>query len=271
LAQMPIFRIESIDDPRVAPFCDLKKSTRCGSQDYFIAEGRFVLERLIESDFQLHAVLMSDKRYAEFKDRIPPTADVYLVRHELCRSIVGFKFHSGILGCGLRSFRQSVSGQALALKRVILLCLPHTSNPDNLGSIIRNSAALGAGGLIVGPNSADPFSRRAIRVSMGNGFRLPIFQPFDLPAELERLRNELGFRIVGACLDRGSIGAGAYPWGAKSILLLGNEGFGLDRQWVELCEDKIKVEMAGGVDSLNVATSAAIFLYEYRRSSDDWI
>ena len=268
---LPI-RINSVDDPRLDRYRQLKGSRHTRRQGYFICEGRFTVQRLIESDFEIESLLISDDCSTDFRaqllraDYSGTQTRILSVNPVVGQSLVGFKFHRGIMACGVRRRICHVSlGAGNGRSNTILVCCPHTTLTDNLGSIIRNAAAFGAAGVIVGRQSVDPFARRAIRVSMGNCFRLPIYEPPDLEAELQKLKLDNGFRIVATSLAADAIDVRHFQLGRKTVLLLGSEGTGLSESWVGLADQQIQIPMADGVDSLNVATSAAIFLYEFKR------
>ncbi len=270
---LPI-RIESVEDPRLDRYRQLKGSRHTRRQDHFICEGRLTVQRLIESDFEIESLLISDNCSANFRaqllraDYSGTQTRIFSVSAVVGQSLVGFKFHRGIMACGVRRRFCHVSlDTSHRGSNTIFVCCPHTTLTDNLGSIIRNAAAFGAAGVIVGRQSVDPFSRRAIRVSMGNCFRVPIYEPMDLEAELQKLKRDDGFEIIATSLAADAIDVGHYRPGRKTVLLLGNEGTGLSESWTGLADQQIRIPMSNGVDSLNVATSAAIFLHEFNKSS----
>jgi len=138
--------------------------------------------------------------------------------------------------------------------------------PDNLGSIIRLAAAFRMAGVLVGPMSADPFSRRVVRVSMGNIFGIPVFEPPDFEAELARLVQAEGFEAVGASRSPRAEPLRAFQRAERTVLVLGNEATGLRADWEALCAREVTIEMAANVDSLNVSTAAGILMYAFSGS-----
>jgi len=135
-------------------------------------------------------------------------------------------------------------------------------DPENLGSIVRIAAGFGVGGLIVGPKCADPFSRRVQRVSMGNVYELPIATTTDVAAALHELRTTHGFESWGTVLDVDAESLGTRPRPERLALVFGSEGHGIPEDVVAACDRKVIIPMRPGVDSLNVAVAAGIFLYE---------
>jgi tRNA G18 (ribose-2'-O)-methylase SpoU len=136
--------------------------------------------------------------------------------------------------------------------------------PDNLGSIIRLSAAFGANGLIVTPQSADPYSRRCVRVSMGNIFQLPTLETQRLAEDFEFLRMQ-GYQILGCHQSSSSVDVRKYQWPQRVVMVLGNEATGIPNDIQRLCDQHVEISIAGQIDSLNVSTAAAILLYERSR------
>jgi tRNA G18 (ribose-2'-O)-methylase SpoU len=125
----------------------------------------------------------------------------------------------------------------------------------------RNAAALGADALPLSPRCADPFYRKAIRVSMGSVFHLPIVRAAtDWLAELRALKDR-GFALVGAVLDADAVPIEKYTPPEKFVLLLGAEGPGLTPGTKKLCDARVTIPMAAGADSLNVATAGALLLH----------
>ncbi len=264
---MIVESIHSLDDSRLDEFRELKRTNATRHSAYFIAEGRLVVARLLASHFSVRAVLLSDKRWSAFSPYIPEGTRVLRVSHELCSRLVGFDFHAGVMASVNRAPLRQVPAQFVAGMHCGLVCCPETSLPDNLGSIMRLAAAFETAGLLVGPGSADPFSRRAVRVSMGAVFRLPVIEPHDLVDELHRLKSAHGFAIVAMGRGTGTIALGEFvrrippQW----VLVFGNEARGLDNRWLQLADYRVEIEMSSDVDSINVAAAAAIGLYELTR------
>ena len=264
---MPVIEIVDIGDSRLDKFRDLKSARKTRRDSYFIAEGRLVVERLLESAFQVESVVVARRRLAEIAPIVPEWVDVYVVEQALCESLVGFQFHSGILCCGVRKphVRTSLPIFESDLSPILFCVFPETTLDINLGSMIRTSAAFGVNGLIVGPKSADPFSRRSLRSSMGNVFQVPVFQPIDLFEELERLKLEQGFSLIAASQGPDSISLEKFKFPIRTLLVFGNEGKGLGEEWLSLCDTTLEIPLASGVDSLNVAAAASVVLYEHFR------
>ena len=255
--------IDKIDDERLNPYRDVRKTNLTRWSPWFIAEGAWVVERLIDSQFTVDSVLVSERKIARVESFVPNNVRILVAPESMLNSLVGFGFHNGVMACGIRSpvpdFKFLLNKHSGS--QIIVAC-PATTLPDNLGSIIRISAALGASAVVVDHKCADPFSRRVLRVSMGNAFKLPIIEPHDLMQSILDLQHNHDFEIVGTVLDEDAISLKQFNRQEKMVLLMGNEGHGLTDAWIAKCNRRVTIPMRQGVDSLNVADSLAIFLYE---------
>jgi tRNA G18 (ribose-2'-O)-methylase SpoU len=268
---MQVLRVNDYEDPRLDPYRELKLSNPTRWSEGFIAEGRFVVERLLNSKLEISSVLVSEKRFPNFATRIRRGVSVLVVPHELASRLVGFDFHAGVIAHGRRpsSFfsgknSERFDGWVQSTGHCTLVACPNTTLPDNLGSIIRLSAAFGVHGLIVTPQSADPFSRRCVRVSMGNIFQLPAFETDRLLDDFDLFKKK-GFQIVGCHQSQQSVDARKYSWPNRVVMVLGNEATGIPEEIQQACDQHLEIPIASHIDSLNVSTAAAILLYEQSR------
>jgi tRNA G18 (ribose-2'-O)-methylase SpoU len=259
-----------VDDPadsRLADFRDLttadRRPDRPGGRGLVIAEGVLVVRRLLESRYPLRAVLGVGSRLAELADDLAGyPAPVYLTTAEVMTKVVGFHLNRGVLAVADRA--EPVDPAQLAAGARVLAVLEGVNDHENLGSLFRNAAALGVAGVLLGPRCADPLYRRSVRVSMGHVLRLPFAAlPADppWPANLDLLRGG-GRRIVALSPRRSARAlAEAGLAGARVALLLGAEGPGLTEAAIAAADECVRIPMAHGVDSLNVATAAALAFY----------
>jgi len=256
--------VASLDDPRIAVYRDLPDRQLDRLAGRFIAEGRLVVERLLESDYTAESVLLAERRVAGVLPLVPPDVPVYVAAQRLVERIVGFRFHSGVIACGLRRDTPSLDDVAPGwAEDVTLAVLPDIANTENLGGLLRISAAFGADAVVLGPSCCDPFYRQAVRVSMGTVFSLPLVRSKDLAADLERLREKWHVELAAAVLDGDAEPLSRARRGRRLGLLFGNEATGLAPEHVALCDRKITVPMKLGADSLNVAVAAAVFLHHF--------
>jgi tRNA G18 (ribose-2'-O)-methylase SpoU len=130
---------------------------------------------------------------------------------------------------------------------------------------LRLCAVFGVAAVLLDRRCCDPFSRRVLRVSMGNVFNLPIRECTDLPADLQRLRRDEQFQLAAAVTDRQAAPLDEVHCPKRLVLLFGNESEGLDQSLIDACDLRITVPMPGVADSLNVAVAAGIILFHLSR------
>ena len=275
---MPTVSVPTLDDPRLAPYRNLKDRELAREGDRFIAEGEHVVRRLLASDFPVESLLLSRRRADETAPLAPPDVPVYVVDDPIVHQVVGFKFHSGVMGIGRRKAGMSLHGFMTAVrsrgstelaevKRLTLVVLPDVANTENLGSLLRISAAFGADGIVLGQHCCDPFWRQSIRVSMGAVFSLPILRSGDLLADLRALREDHAFELAAAVVDPGAQPLAASHRRDRLALLFGNEAQGLSSEYIRACDRPVTIPMYLGTDSLNVAVAAAVFLYHFTKET----
>ena len=127
--------------------------------------------------------------------------------------------------------------------RLTLVVCPDVKDQENLGAILRISAAFGVQAVVLGSACADPFSRRALRVSMGASLRLPIALPADLPSEVRALRESWQLELWATVADRSAASLEDLQPPQRLAILLGSEGHGLDAQWLSLCDRQVTIPM----------------------------
>lgn len=269
------------DDPRIADYRKLKERHLSQEGNRFVAESERVVRRLLSSGLPVRSLLVTPPRLAAMADVVPPAGEgpypVYLASQSVIDAIAGFHVHRGCLAIGERPAPGSARIPAGARLVVVVEDLVDV---DNLGSVVRNAAAFGAGALLLSPRAADPFYRKAIRVSLGSVFLLPIIRLERWPEDLLALRRQkgegdgdrdgqgegTGFTLVGAVIRPGATPIAQLAPPAKTALLLGAEGPGLSPAAVAACDHLVTIPMAPGADSLNVATAGAVFLYHLTRA-----
>ncbi len=259
----PRLAIDAPDDPRIAPYLNVRDRELAAEGDRFIAEGEHLVRRLLASAIIPESILVTTRRVEEIAPLAPPSCPVYVASDAVIRGILGFKFHSGVIACAKRPANPPLESLVPADEaRCTLVVCPETHNTENLGSLIRISAALGAQGMLVGERSCDPFFRRVVRVSMGAVFTLPIVRSVDLRRDLEALRGH-GFEMLATVVgdERAERLDERTRRGPRLAVLLGSESQGLSREWVQWCDRRLTIPMHLGNDSLNVAVAAGIILW----------
>jgi len=254
---LPPIQIADPHDPRVAGYRALKERAVIEA-GRFVAESERVVRRLVASGLGIDSVLLTAPRLATLADVLVGPFPVYLAPQAVLDGVAGFHVHRGCLALGVRP-----SAPQLPREARTIVALEDLTDVDNLGAIARHAAAFGADGLLLSPRCADPFYRKAIRVSLGAVFGLPIARAAAWPDALADLRAG-GVQVVGAVLDPGATPLGRFARPPRTALLLGAEGPGLSAAARAACDHLVTIPMSPQADSLNVATAAAIFLYALR-------
>jgi tRNA G18 (ribose-2'-O)-methylase SpoU len=246
-------------DPRLDDYRDLRERRLNEEGGRFVAESEGVVRKLLASPLRVHSVLVTAPRLHALED-VLGGAEVLVGSQDLLDGVAGFHVHRGCLAIGERPRAPELPPAARAV-----VVLEDLVDVDNLGAMTRNAAALGADAILLSPRCADPFYRKAIRVSMGSVFHLPIVRATEWPGALRALRAR-GLTLVGAVLDADAIPLRSYAPPERFALLLGAEGPGLTAETKALCDARVTIPMAAGADSLNVATAGAILLHHLQRS-----
>lgn len=263
-SEMSHERIMSLDDKRLDVYRNLKTQNKIRDQRLFIAEGPTVVERVLKSSYDVHSIVISDRKYDAFHSLLPGTIPVFRLASQLADQLVGFNFHCGVMACVVRKPTPPAETWLPTEGPALIIAGDRITDPENVGALIRIASAFGANAVILGGGSADPFSRRVLRVSMGN----VLFQPV---IEVERLHDFTGQLITrhqchacAAVLSQDATALPQFRFPARTVLLLGNEYDGLSSECLSVPSAHVTIPMLNRTDSLNVATSSAVFLYQYR-------
>lgn len=256
--------IESLNDDRLASYRNLRERTLRG-ESLFVAEGRFLVERLLQSPFEVESLLVSEGCAGEFAALAGPDTPVHVAQAAVIRQIVGFDFHRGVLAAGRRGRPKTIE-ELVAVKGLhdplrLVVC-PAVTLPENLGLIFRTAAGFGVDGLVLGPECHDPLSRRCLRLSMGATLQMPFVQSENITGDLARLKSQWQVRLVATVLDDSAQSLADFCWPRRTGLLLGAEFEGLDQRSLSLCDHRLTIPMRLGTDSLNLGVAAGIFVHE---------
>jgi tRNA G18 (ribose-2'-O)-methylase SpoU len=266
LPQMPLLRIESLDDPRLEPYRHLRMRNLTQYSGRFIAESRLLVERLLRSDYLVESILV-DENQQHLLPVVPEEVEVYLMPGDLISELLGFDFHRGVLACGRRrrlfDLNRWKSEQPLhaAWTGVMMVGI---QDPENMGLIVRTCSALGIRDLFIGPNCVDPFARRVLRVSMAGLFNLQLISVPNVLLAIDELASQ-AVRCVATSLDDRSIPLESFRRQGPTLILLGNEANGLPEAVLKRVSDAVRIDMCLGTDSLNVSIAAGIVLHYVTR------
>lgn len=273
---MPAYQIVPLTDPaddRLADYLRLTdvalRSKHEPEKGLYIAESSTVLTRALAAGHRPRSVLVSPRWLPDVEDllaNLPVDGEpvpVYVGEPAVLEEITGFHVHRGALASMHRPPLPSVADTLAGARRVVVLedIVDHT----NVGAAMRACAAMGVDAVLITPSCADPLYRRAIRVSMGTVFQVPWTRLPSWPGGVEQL-HDLGFTVAALALDEDSISLDdlAADPPAKLATVFGTEGDGLKRQTIAACDATVRIPMAGGVDSLNVASAVAVATWATR-------
>jgi len=268
-SKLSFVAIKDPDDPRLAPYSSLKGKSleRYG---IFIAEGEKVIESMVESGCRIASCLTARGAITRYKSLLSIMAQrgasIYVAADELIEKIIGFRFHKGIMAVGYCPKKLKVSDALKTPKRALFLVALNTINdPQNVGLITRNAAAFGVQALIVDHATYDPYYRKAVRVSMGTIFRLPVCYEDDLGSSLMWLKKKHDTRIIAATLGMGTSDIAKVELSGNICFVFGNEDKGISRRVLSIADAKVRIPISKAIDSLNVASASAVCLYEASR------
>lgn len=257
------------DDPRAAPFRDLRAQARAPAGPRVVIEGTLAVERLLDGGLEVEAVLATRSHLEQLAPRLAGRPEVarLAATDGLLSEIAGVELHRGCMAL-LRRPVAAADDPRLdappAGPASVAVVAAGIGDPANLGAIIRCARALGAVLVVVDGRSADPYSPRAVRGAMGHVFTQPVVVAPDVTEAVRRLRGPDGARrrrVLAAALSPGATPLPDLARPAHTVLLLGNEGAGLPPRLLSLADELVSIPMADGVDSLNVAAAAAVLLY----------
>jgi tRNA G18 (ribose-2'-O)-methylase SpoU len=251
--------VTDLADPRLADYHHLRLPSRRmhleRARGIFTVEGHLSVAALLASSYRTRSILVSEAHAHRYRDADVP---VFALPSRVIEGLTGVHFHRGVLAAADRPDLPSLEELTTGARR--LLVLEGLSDHENVGALFRNAAAFGVDGVVLDPGTADPLYRRATRVSLGHVLRVPFARAEVWPDDLDRLRST-GFTVVA--LDP----KGAEPLHglvaelpSRVALLVGAEGTGLSPAAVAAADRRVRIPMAPGVDSVNVATAAAIAL-----------
>jgi len=260
--------IESLDLPALAPYRSMRWQREHRERGLFIAEGEKVVRRLLESPLEVVSLLLPPDwadAYRPLLERRPETVQVYTAEKSLLEALTGFSMYQGVLGLGRVPPSPTFEEVLASVPRPwFFLAADSLTNAENMGGLVRNGAAFGAQAIIVNHTCCSPYLRRAVRSSMGTIFKLPVIETYNLAELLVRLR-QLGLRCIAAHphTDRRTLDQADFT--RDCCIVLGAEGPGLSGDVLAACDEAVAIPMHQQVDSLNVGTAGAIFLYEAQR------
>lgn len=257
--------IDDADDPRLACFrrnergLASRRQRRSDDGDgLFMAEGDLVVERALDAGCRPVVALVDAAKPPPVSHRLPAGVPVYAGGDQVRAMVTQLGMPQGIVALFDRPARSTASLLRQTATRLVVV--EAVDNPINIGSIIRNAVALGWDGMLFDSTSADPLSRRSLRVSMGLAIGFPAARCVDMGEEL-RLLGEAGFSVCALTPAADAADIGAIDLAEKMAVVIGSERAGLSEATLAACALRIRIPMSSGTDSLNAAAAAAIACY----------
>jgi tRNA G18 (ribose-2'-O)-methylase SpoU len=252
-----LLRIDDPADERLVPFGLTDRQLRL-QHGWFLAEGDLVVERALAAGCRPVSALVDP-------ERVPSVAGelgvALLAAGEPVRRAAT---RLGVVQAVLGLFERPAGGDADALAALAdrLVVVQAVDNPANVGAIVRNAAAFGWDGLVLDHGSADPLARRALRVAMGTAFQLRWARVDDVASFVAGLDALATFALTPAA---GAVDIAAVSPPARTAIVVGSERAGLTDAMLAACDQRVRIPLAPGIDSLNVAAATAIACHQLRR------
>lgn len=260
---LPLISVADAGDPRLADYVrltdvHLRRSLEV-AHGLFVAEGEKVIRRAIAAGYPMRSLLVTQDRLAGLADLISDCpGPVYVISPAAAETLTGYRVHRGTLASMQRLPLPAVADLVDGACRIVVL--EDIVDHANVGAIFRCAAALGFDAVILAPRCADPLYRRSVKVSMGAVFSVRYARLQDWRGGLEGLRRA-GFQVLALTPAADAVPIEQVPAAEKIALLLGTEGDGLSARWLAAADAQVRIPMSGEVDSLNVASAAAIACY----------
>jgi tRNA G18 (ribose-2'-O)-methylase SpoU len=249
-----VVRISDGDHPALADYRDLTDAAARRRGDVFLCEGVLAIRRAHECGIAFHSVLLTPTKREHLADlQLDHETTVLEADLDVMRRVTGFDIHRGAVAAAVRPAERRVEDVVRTATTVAVL--EGVNDLENLGALFRNAAAFGVDAVVLDPSTADPLARRAVRVSLGHVLAVPHARLHDWPDGLDRL----GMELV-ALTPHGD--ETAVRADGRVALLLGAEGPGLSDAALAKAHRRVRIRMAPDVDSLNVATAAAIAFHQ---------
>jgi tRNA G18 (ribose-2'-O)-methylase SpoU len=265
---MAAITLTDLDDPRVALYRGVRDPALLREHGLFVGEGRLVVRRLVEDGrFPVRSLLLSAAARDDLADilDVRPALDAFVASLDALRGLTGFDLHRGCLALAERPAPEPAAALVARLGAArLVVVLEAVADADNVGGVFRNALAFGAGAVLLSPGCCDPLYRKAIRTSMAAALRVPFARVEPWPGGLDLLRRA-GFALVALTPSAEARDLAAFARDparpSRLALVAGAEGPGLSAAALAMADAQVRIPMAPGVDSLNLATAAGIALH----------
>jgi rRNA methylases len=260
-----VILIDDADDPRLACFrrnergLASRRQRRSDDGDgLFMAEGDLVVERALDAGCRPVVALVDAAKPPQVANRFPDDVPIYAGGDQVRAIVTQLGRPQSIVALFARPPR--TTAERLGQQATRLIVVEAVDNPINVGSIVRNAVALGWDGMIFDSTSADPLSRRSLRVSMGHAIGFPAARCTQLPDELRLLAHD-GFAVCALTPSAEAEDIDTIPITEKMAVVIGSERSGLSAEALAATTHRVRIPMASGIDSLNAAAATAVACY----------
>ena len=246
---MNLIRLDDPTSSLLAPFVNLKYNK---SEDYIVVDGSQTLENLLLKG-ATPLYIIATPEYFESRSQ-QPDCPLYVSERAFLKSVVGFSVHQGVLALFAK-----IPPVALSEMGDRVLCLNGLTSAENVGTIVRSAVAFEVDSILTDFKTISPYSRRAVRVSMGHFFDIKHYESKSLVEDLLLLKS-FGHMLIGTRNSQDSIELKNFCFPHKFALIIGSEGKGMDQEIEAIMDVMIKIKIKSGIDSLNAAQACSIVL-----------
>lgn len=259
---MNFIYIDDIDIPQLNIYHQFRDHAFTKDES-FVADSPKVVNLLLEANIEIRSILATEDYYNQNLDLIKSKniPKLFVASKTLMQQIVGHKIHHNVMMHGRRPKHALLDELG---DNIIML--DEISSTQNIGSIARSAAAIGIDSYLLPTHGPHPYSRRALRVSMGHISMLKTHLYTDIKETIHALK-ENGYRVYAAEVAHNSTPLSSIKVSEKWVLLMGHEGSGISNDILALCDEVVTIEMVKGVKSFNVGVAASIMMYQFKHGN----
>ncbi|MEO6035474.1 MAG: RNA methyltransferase [Verrucomicrobiota bacterium] len=254
--------------PELQPYRTLRRQEDHYQKRIFVAEGEKTLRRLLATSYVIVSVLLTREWLEVFESLLKNRAEeipVYVAEKPLLETLTGFTMFQGVMAVAKIPEGPSLKEMVEDSRRPkLFVATDGVGNAENLGTLVRNCAAFSVDALFISRSSSSPFLRRAVRSSMGGIFKIPVLEELNLVDTFQELRAGR-IRCIGANPNAGEKTLPELDLSGDCCLVFGNEANGISEEVLAACDELAAIPMPLNVDSMNVSSAGAVFLYEVWR------
>lgn len=225
----------------------------------FIIEGRRSVIDAVGNGAEISYVLMPEGSTLENLSDVP----VYFVEKKLFSELTDTENPQDMLA--VAKMKCQDEEDIFKINPRLIVCCDRLQDPGNLGTIVRTADAVGKAAVVLSSGTVDLYNPKVIRSTMSSLFNVPVTKDVDMPAFLDKAKEE-GYKVICGALTDEAVDLFSADFSGKSVIVVGNEGCGICDEVLEKADLIVKIPMNGKAESLNVSVSAGILMYEHLRS-----